>query len=166
MKKILGRIFGFFLLCGIVFGLFTIVVAPFEMYKKAAAESWPSRKAIVTKSFVSSSRDRKQGVTWQPGLCGTYVDNGESFCVGRFRYGGFRWGAGRRSAMEAAAQYAVGQEVDVYYAPDNPRETVLQARSSWQEMYTLVGLAIFFLLIPFFLWLFRKRLEPEHYGRK
>lgn len=154
MKNILEKIFGFILLCGILFGLFIIVTVPFEIYPKISAESWPSRKAIVTKSFISSNRDRKQGVTWRPALCGTYKDNGEEFCVGRFRYGGFRFGAGKKSAAEAAAKYSAGQEVDIYYSPDNPRKTVLEARSSWNEIFILVGLAIFFLLIPVFIWLF------------
>ena len=156
MKNILGKIFGFVLLSCILFGLFILVTASFEIYQKVVAETWPSRKAIVTKSFASSNRDRKEGVTWRPVLCGTYKDNGESFCVGRFRYGGFRFGTGKRSAVEAAAKYSPGQEVDIYFSPDNPKKTVLEAHSSWNEIYILVGLAIFFLLIPVFIWLFRK----------
>ncbi len=76
--------------------------------------------------------------------------------MGRFRYGGFRFGTGERSAVEAAAKYSAGQEVDIYYSPDNPKKTVLEARSSWDEIYILVGLAISFLMIPVFIWLFRK----------
>ena len=157
MKNILGKIFGSVLLCCILFGLFVLVTVPFEIYQKTVAESWPSRKAIVTKSFASSNRDRKEGVTWRPVLCGTYKDSGESFCVGRFRYGGFRFGTGKRSAVEAAAKYSPGQDVDIYYSPDNPEKTVLEARSSWDEIFILVGLAFFFLLIPVFIWLFRKK---------
>jgi hypothetical protein len=160
LKNILEKIFGFVLLGCILFALFILVTAPFKIYQKAVAESWPSRKAIVTKSFASSNRDRKQGVTWRQVLCGTYKDNSESFCVGRFRYGGFRFGTGKRSAVEAAAKYAAGQEVDIYYSPDNPRKTVLEARSPWTEIYILVGLAGFFLLIPVFIWLFRKMHKP------
>lgn len=163
MKSILRKIFGFVLLGGIIFGLFTLVTAPFEIYQKAVAESWPSRKAIVTKSFASSNRGRKEGVTWRPVLCGTYMDNGEEFCVGRFRYGGFRFGSGERSAVEAAAKYSAGQEVDIYYSPDNPKKTVLEARSSWDEIFILAGLAIFFLLIPVFIWLFRKMHKSGKY---
>ena len=156
MKTYVEKIFGFVLLACILFGLFILVTAPFEIYQKAVAESWPSRKATVTKSFASSNRDRTKGVTWYPALCGTYKDNGESFCVGRFRYGGFRFGSGKRSAMEAAAKYSAGQEVDIYYSLDNHGKTLLEARSSWNEIFILVGLAIFFLLIPVFVWLFRK----------
>lgn len=161
MKNILGKIFGFTLLACIIFGLFILVTAPFEIYQKSVAESWPSRKAIVTKSFAASNREKRQGVTWRPVLCGTYKDNGESFCVGRFRYGGFRFGTGERSAKEAAAKYSVGQEVDIYYSPDNPEKTVLEARSSWNEIHILVGLALFFLMIPLFIWLFRKMQKPS-----
>lgn len=64
----------------------------------------------------------------------------------------------------AVADYPVGREIDVYYSPKDPRETVLEARSSWREMYILLGLGIGFLLLPLFLWIFRKRIEPERYG--
>jgi len=50
----------------------------------------------------------------------------------------------------------VGSEVAVYYSPKNPRDTVLEAHSSWQEMKTLLGLGIGFLLLPVIPWLFRK----------
>lgn len=39
MKNILGKLGGFILLAGIVFGLFVIIFVPIEMYMKAEAES-------------------------------------------------------------------------------------------------------------------------------
>jgi len=61
-------------------------------------------------------------------------------------------------------RYPVGREVEVHYSPKNPRETVLEAHSSWREMKLLLGLGLGFLLLPFMLWLFRRQLEPERYG--
>jgi hypothetical protein len=164
MKDVLGKIGGFVILVGIVFGLFIVIVAPIEMYRKAQAEHWPARSAVITKSFS----DRRGGVTrstyWKAEICGTYKDGGEFFCVDSIRYGGFRFGAGKQAAEAAVAKYPVGAEVAVYYDPDDPRETVLEARSSWKEMYVLLSLGIGFLLLPFVLWLLRKRLEPERYS--
>jgi len=48
IKNILGKITGFVLLAGIVFGLFVVVTIPFEMVNKANAETWPSRKGVIT----------------------------------------------------------------------------------------------------------------------
>ena len=154
------------LLCGIVFGLFIIVFLPIEMLHKAEAETWPSRKAVITKSYANHKRGSRNVLYWRPEICGTYMDNGEIFCVTRVRYGGFRFGEGEASALSAVAKYPPGREVDVYYSLENSKETVLEARSSWNEMLILFALGIVFLLLPVCLWLFRKKLEPERYGGK
>ena len=171
MKGIVGKLIGFVLLAGIVFGLFVVVVAPIEMYKKAQAESWPSRKAMVTKSYASHRRGggslrHGSSMYWAVEVCGAYKDNGEKFCVARIRYGGFRWGEGKSAAFEEVAKYPVGREVDVYFSPEDPKETVLEAVSPWTEMLALFGLGMVFLLLPVFLWVFRKKLEPQRYGSR
>ena len=161
MKVFLGKLAGLLLLCGILFGAFVVAVAPFEMVKKSQAELWPSRNAIITKSYANHKRSSKGGLYWHPEICGTYNDSGESFCVKRVRYGTFRMGEGQASALEDVARYPVGRVVKVYYDPEHPTDTILEARSSWREMTILFGLGIACLLMPVLLWLFRKKLEPE-----
>ena len=163
IKQMLGKLFGYVLLAGILFGLFTIVVVPIEMAKMAAAEKWPSRKGLITKSFADRHSSNRRAPWWRAEICGTYVDSEEKFYVRRVRYGDFRFGSGETAAREAVAKYPVGREVDIYYSPSNPKETVLEARTSWNTMVTLLGLGIGFLLLPVLLWLFRRQLEPERY---
>ena len=161
MKRILLKLLGYVLLAGILFGLFTIVAVPIEMAKMAAAEKWPSRKGLITKSFADRHSSNRRAPWWRAEICGTYKDNGETFCVRRVRYGGFRFGSGEADARDAVVKYPVGREVDIYYSPSSPKETVLEVRTSWNSMVTLLGLGIGFLLLPVLLWLFRKQLEPE-----
>lgn len=169
MKDIVGKLFGFVLLAGILFGLFVVVTTPFEIYKKVQAETWPSRKGVITLSYPLRHRGSVgrtgTGPYWTPEICGSFIDNGERFCISRVRFGGIRFGGGEASANETVARYPVGREVDIYYSPENPDETILEAHSSWKEMLTLLGLGTGFLLLPFFLWVFRKIIEPERYGR-
>jgi hypothetical protein len=169
VKNVFGKLIGFVLLAGLLFGLFVVVLIPIEMIKKADAEGWPSRKGVVTKSFTTHHRESagRSGTApyYTADVCGTYKDNGEKFCVARIRYGGFRFGDGKTSALETVARYPPGSEVDVYHSPDDPKATVLEASSSWTEMFVLLGLGIGFLLIPVVLWLFRRKIEPERYGR-
>ena len=166
LSKALGKFAAFVLLAGIAFGLFVVVVLPFTMFEKAQAEAWPSRKGVITLSYAHHKRSWTNGWYWRPELCGTYKDDGQRFCVVRVRYGSFRFGEGKAQALEAVARYPVGREVDVYYAPDDPGKTVLEAISPWTEMFTLLGFGIGFLLLPVLLWLFRKRIEPERYARE
>jgi hypothetical protein len=170
MKDILGKIAGFVVLAGILCGLFVIVTVPFEWYKKAQAEEWPARRAVITKSFIGHQTGTagKHGRTsyWKPEICGIYIHNGEFFCVDRIRYGGFRFGANKEGALAIVGNYPVGREIDVYYDPRDSGETVLEARSSWTELYVLLGLGTGFLLLPFVLWLLRRQIEPGRYARE
>ncbi|MBT1072029.1 DUF3592 domain-containing protein [Pelotalea chapellei] len=163
IKQILGKLLGYVLLAGILFGLFTIVAVPIEMGKMATAEKWPSRKGLITKSFADRRSSTRRAPWWRAEICGTYKDSEETFCVRRVRYGDFRFGSGEAEAHEAVAKYPVGREVDIYYSPSNPKETVLEARTSWNTMASLLGLGIGFLLLPLLLWLFRRQLEPKRY---
>jgi uncharacterized protein DUF3592 len=161
LKTVLGKVAGVVLLAGILFGLFAIVTVPIEMSKKAEAENWPSRKAVITKSYADYRRGSgKSGGYYRTEICGRYADTEQPFCVTRIRFGGFRFGAGKASALETVAKYPAGAEVDIYYSPDNPKETVLEARSPWTEMYVMLGLGTGFLLLPVLLWAFRKRIDP------
>lgn len=168
MNNFFGKVIGFLLLAGILFGLFVLVTAPFEMLKKSEAESWPSRPGVVTKSYASYHRGSASkhggGPYWKAEICGTYKDTQEKFCVSRIRYGDFRFGAGQASALETVAKYPAGSEVNIHYSPEDPKETVLEARSSWTEMLVLLGLGAGFLALPLLLWIFRKRIDPKKYG--
>lgn len=153
--NVLGKLVGVAILLGFFFGLIVVAFAPFEILRKADAETWPSRKGIITQSQAGKSRSRSGArvyTSWEPAICGTYRDNGERFCISHVRYGHYGWEA---SAREAAAKYPVGREVDVYFSPDDPKETVLEAISPWTEAFTVLGLGIGLLLLPVFLWLSR-----------
>lgn len=163
MKELLARLFGLLLLGGMLMGLFVVLVMPFEMWRKLAAESWPSRPARITDAYVSAQRGRG-GLAYRPMICARYEGETQTFCVSRLRYGGFVFGGGERQAREAVARYPEGSRVAIHYDPDDPKETVLEARSSWTEMLTLSGVAIGFLSLPVFLWLFRRRGGPVRRG--
>lgn len=163
MRKIAGKIFGFVILAWAVMGLFAVLVSPFEMYQKLQAESWPSRKGEISISYANFNRGKKESY-WDTQICGYYTGSGEKFCITRVRYGGFRFGEGKALAFDAVARYPVGRVVDVYYSPDNPKTTILEAHSSWQEMFTLFGLGLLGVLLPVFLWVFRKQIEPGRYS--
>ena len=168
MKRILETILGVILLFGILLGLFVVVTIPFEMVQKAQAEHWPSRKGVVTKAVMNHQRGSagRHGSAsyWRPEVCGTYNDNGERFCVTRIRYGGFRFGEGKAYAAATLAKYPVGREIDIYYDPDDPRQTILEAKSPWTEMLTLLGIGLGFLVLPVLLYLFRKQIDPQRYA--
>ena len=107
------------------------------MVHKAQAEHWPSRKGVVTKSVMSYQRGsagrHASASYWNRRSAAPYDDDGERFCVGRIRYGGFRFGAGKAYAAGDLAKYPEGREVDSTSIPTIRRQ-VLEAKSPWTEM--------------------------------
>jgi len=166
MKDLGGKLMGVVLLAGIFFGLFVVLFIPSELLQKADAESWPSRQGTVTTSYASyhASFSRSGGPFWRAEICGIYDGSGERFCARHIRFGGFRLGDGKAAAMETVARYPVGRRIDVYFSLEDPKETVLEAHSSWSEMITLLGLGVGFLLLPMLLWVFRKKIDPQRYA--
>lgn len=164
MKAIFGKILGVTILLGFFFGLLSVIFAPLEMYSMKQAESWPSRKGVITLSYNRYiGRFSRGGPFWDEEICGNYVDNGERFCISRVRYGDFRCNADKDYSDAIIAKYPIGREVDVYYNPSKPKVTILENHPSWRKMQVTLGLGIAFLLLPFFLWLFRKQIEPQRY---
>lgn len=157
MKGFLYRLPGYVMILGFLFGLVAVVFVPYEMYRKAQAESWPARKGVVTLGYDRGSRGKRGAIFVVPEICGRYRDNGERFCVTRVRFGAIRWGSGEAQAQEILRRYPVGSEVDVHHAPDNPKETVLEARSPWVELQVLLGAGLFFLALPVVLHVLKKK---------
>jgi hypothetical protein len=80
MKGLAEMLTGFAILAGMLFGLFVIVVAPFEMWKKAEAETWPARKGVITTSHAAHQQGGAGGrAYWKAEICGTYKD--KAFCI-------------------------------------------------------------------------------------
>ena len=157
IKDTLAKAAGYVLLVGILFGLFVLIAVPFEMTRMVSAESWPARKATVTTSYASRKSSTRHSAFWRPEICGNYQDTGERFCVSRVSFGTFRFGSGEAEARATVAKYPEGLETDIYYSPDNPKETILDPHPSWNAMLTLLTLGLGFLATPVVLWLFRKR---------
>jgi hypothetical protein len=167
MKNVLQKLLGVAILAGFLFGAFAVVVTPIEMYKMANARDWPSRKAIITKSYASLQRgSARRAPTYRPVICAQYPDDGQQICVSRVRYGDISWGKNEAKTRAMVAAYPIGRAVDVYYDPDDPRETILEAKPSWDQMILLFAIGALLALLPFGLWLFRKQIEPERYATK
>lgn len=157
LKSFTYQLPGYLMILGFLFGLFVVLIAPYEMVKMAQTESWPSRKGVVTVAYDRHYRGARQAESVSSEICGTYHDNGERFCVARIRYGSVRWGTGEASALAAVSRYPVGSEIEVFHAPGNLKDTVLEPRPSWREMQVMLGLGLFFLALPVLLHVLKKK---------
>lgn len=157
VRKILGQTLGISILLGFFVGLIAIVFAPIEMSKMAEAQTWPSRPGIVTHSSSSEVFSSRRGNYWSYVIRGTFPDTGEPFVITKVRYGSFHLGRGKAQSMEIVARYPPGKAIRVFYSPTHPGRMILEPFASWDEIYLVFGVGIGLILLPFVLYLFRKR---------
>ena len=157
LKELLLRVLAVLILLGFLVGLLLVVFVPVELYKMAQASEWPSRKGVVTISYARRVNPVSKPAYWRAEIIGTFVDNGERFAITRARYGDFRFGSGEASASDIVAKYPVGIEVNVYYSPTNPRETILEPFAPGSKMFVALGVGIGFVLLPVGLYVCRKK---------
>jgi hypothetical protein len=148
---------GALILLGFLVGLLLVVFVPVELNKMAQASEWPSRKGVVTVAYARRVNPVNKPAYYRAEIIGTFLDNGERFAITRVRHGEFRFGSGQASAMETVAQYPVGSQVDVYYSPPNPRETILEPRAPRSTMFIALGAGIGLVLLPVVLYACRKK---------
>ncbi|HEY0975413.1 MAG TPA: DUF3592 domain-containing protein [Solimonas sp.] len=152
---------GWSLLAALFAGFGLLLFASIEAWHKYRAESWPVREARVQKSQAvwrqgmgGGRHGGSSAGNWYAEVCVRYADTGTADCIRRIRFGDLGCQRGwvissRRpnrppnACVEAViARYPPGLSVAVHHEPGNPRNTVLEARSSWAEMVLLLGTAL------------------------
>lgn len=119
------------------------------MVRQAQTASWPSVQGTIIRSEVEAKRSNKS-TTYGADLAYSYTVDGQ-------RYEGNQerttvWRAGDRGfAEERVARYPVGATLPVYYQPGQPTEAVLQPGMDSSELFLLMMLVPFNLVM---LWLF------------
>jgi hypothetical protein len=110
-----------------------------------AAQTWPSRRGILTHSYATRHRGMGRRPYWDVEIAGVYPDSGRKFSA-RVGYG-FEHGVWTRGRAErVAARYPVGTALEVYHAPDNPSHAILvrnnSPRPTWTALWVGLGLGV------------------------
>jgi hypothetical protein len=158
IRDSIEKTLGVAILAGFFLGLFLLITVPMEMLKMAEVRGWPSRKGVITQAYASRVVSARRPDHWTAELRGTFHDNGETFRVARVRYGDFGFGDGKARSMATVAKYPVGSEVDIYYSPSHPGETILEPFAPWHTMIITLAVGIGLILVPILLFVLRKQL--------
>jgi hypothetical protein len=115
----------------------------------AAAQSWPSARATITRAEVRSVGKS----AWVPGIVYSYTVGGRAYDGHRLHFGA-KTGT-RAFAREIAEAHPVGMETQAFYDPDKPGfaalkvdgdpKAYLQGAGLFALMFIFVG--VFFLFI-------------------
>lgn len=139
MPTLLSLIF----LIGFVAAIYFAVKA---VRKAKQAEQWPVAPGRILPSEVSHSvsRDRDgTSVTWKPHVFYEYDVEGSKFKSDRLTGISF-YSSNRRAAYRTVHNYPVGKEVDAYYNPEDPSDSMLEPGITTGGVVLIVVLIAFF----------------------
>lgn len=135
-----------------------------SLQRAKASSDWPSVSGIVVSSEVDSNRG-DDGTTYSAEILYDFEVDGITYSSNRVGYGDY--GSSNPSgARRMVNRYQEGSEVDVFYMPENPEESVLEA-GVHSRTYFLPAFGLVFFLAGLGMLLFLPRLlrkEGEHGG--
>lgn len=148
MGTIFGLIFG-------VAGLFLLILGFNQFRTSKASRDWPSiegQVSIATVEMKTESGDSGISKKYSPRVVYNYSISGQQYTSDQVVIGARAW---YTSQIKAGTKltYQSGQQVTVYYNPDNPAQAVLKAgatRGAWGTLaigiiFTILGTVILIL---------------------
>ncbi len=111
-----------------------------------ASSKWPSVKGTIKKCEpirFSSNKKNSSSSVYHARVVYEFTVDGKTFTGDRYSYGEPTQGS-YSSADNAKRQFPQGNDIKVYYAPDDPRESVLEAGIIWSKSlgWLVVGLIL------------------------
>ena len=129
----------------VVLGLLLLGFGAWFVQEAMAARNWPSTTGTLISASVRSSRGSSStSRRYQVQLTYRYRVDGKSYTSNRYRLGDGPTAGDyteREQARQEASRWEEGQEVEVYYDPDEPESAVLVREASWGVYVpTILGL--------------------------
>ncbi|MBI2122008.1 MAG: DUF3592 domain-containing protein [Candidatus Sungbacteria bacterium] len=143
-------------------GLTTFLGIPMLM-NATASQSWPAVEGVIKISEFTTNRDRDDGgVTYGASIVYDYTVKGTVYSGSNVHFGQYStsdpsYGRG------LVNRYPVGEQINVYYDPNDPSISVLEPGAGWSS-FMVVGIGALFTLLGFIGGFFQfkkyKRGEP------
>lgn len=103
-----------------------------DAFRQLRALGYATTAGSVTHSKVETV-DGDDGPTYRPNIKYKYTVAGKEYQGDRYRYG--QWSSGGRSAHRIVASHPVAAQVEVYYSPDDPTDSVLTAGLEGMDLF-------------------------------
>jgi len=132
IKNILG--FFFLLACFGAFVWFLDVRFARILAWQYRSEAFPGAKGEVLSGTVTQWTGSKGSVHYHPSFLYQYEVDGRTYNGRRYRYDGHPSFYNEVEAKQIVAEHPKGSEIDVYYNPDNPADTVLSRGLDTQDL--------------------------------
>jgi hypothetical protein len=129
------------------FGLVVLLFGLAFLHHVRQASRWPVTTGRIVASGVEAYRDWRENTSdstrrqryYKPSVRYAYEVNGRRYSGDRLTLGMVMSASLPGFAKRTAARYPVGKEVEVYYDPQSPGESVLHPHSRWHYLIFLVA---------------------------
>ena len=131
----IGLIFMGLIFTSVGIGVGWFIGKPILDEAKASAD-WPSVKGKIIDSQLVRSRDKDGKSSYSADVIFKYTVDNEEYEGDNVWFG--QYGGNRSTMQKIVKQYPKGKEVDVFYMPDDPNESVLQPGAFTSSYMVLV----------------------------
>jgi hypothetical protein len=136
-----GLIFSLvFLSLGVIF----LVIGVVATQRSKTALTWPVIPGAVLRTDVVRHEDTDSdgiaSVSFEPLVEYQYSLMGQAYTGKRIAFGANRYNY--KKALEIVSRYPVGEQVNVHYNPEKPREAVLETTAAGGKLFTILGICL------------------------
>lgn len=153
IKRYLEVGLAIFILLAFFVGCITVLACSLELYAHQQAQTWPTKRGIITHSAAYQSTGSQNRKYWRVEITGIYKESREKFNAQRYGYGIEFSVFNQSQAERKAARFPVGAEVDVYHAPNKAHHAILIRDNPSRPTWIAFSLGLFFALLPFLLYI-------------
>jgi len=147
-----GKTIGLFVALGL--GVLFTVVGYFVAFhfgkpildNAKASTNWPTADGVIESSEVAKSTNSDGDTMYSAEVVYQYEVNGQKLDSDNVFFGGDYSSSSRSDASGTVNRYPVGKEVEVFYDPDEPSNSVLEPGAKWMS-YMVYGIGMVFLVV-------------------
>jgi hypothetical protein len=149
MEGIMNRVSGFF---GSLFVVLMFVgiggvfagIAAFQLKEYFESSEWPVTEGNITALSIAQDYDSDSGTTYRANIEYVYRVNEVDYYGSRYQFGGDIWSSDYGRAEAIVDAYEIGQDVLVYYNPEDPNASVLLREVDWLLwLFFAIGAVLF-----------------------
>lgn len=131
----------------------TLVKSLFDYSKGTLSSDWPFVVGQIIESRISTSSTRNasgsvtssnHSISHKPVIVYQYVVDGKKIINNTIKFGGVG-GSNRQLSSQYVNQYPLGHQVNVYYSPNHPDNSVLVQGVAKTNIWAIVGSLVFIL---------------------
>lgn len=125
-------------------GSIILIIGSSKLWDAHKSSTWESTPGIITSSKIEDELTSDSTVVFHARINYAYEVNGKKYDGTRISFGDFSSSSSERP-FEITQRYSLGKKVDVYFNPENPKDSLLLPGIQPQTYFTTYFALVFLL---------------------